>query len=199
MERLIAPEDFWIQLRAGVSVVVASRAAGVSPQTAYRWLAEAGGPSVFGRPRGLGCPWGGRMSEEVREAFGARLRRGLTVPAAARAVGVSKATGYAWLAEASGVQPRVQDPDLEGAVVRAVACCRSSTAAGSRSWSGLLPAIAIAVCRRHRSTITRELARGRPAAPVFTGRWRSGVVDQNRRLADLLAKPAPAAGYSLRS
>ena len=194
MERLIAPEDFWIQLRAGVSVVVASRAAGVLPQTGYRWLAEAGGPSAFGRPRGLGRPWGGRMSEEVREVFGAGLRRGLTVPAAARAVGVSKATGYAWLAEAGGVQPRVQDPDLEGAVVAGsgvlsfIDRCRIEELVGA----GYRPSAIAGLLGRHRSTITRELARGRPAGP---GRYRAVAaqewVDQNRRRAGRPAKLVP--------
>jgi len=38
------------------------------------------------------------------------------MPAAARAVGVSKAAGYAWLAEAGGVRPRVMNPELAAVV-----------------------------------------------------------------------------------
>jgi IS30 family transposase len=56
------------------------------------------------------------MSDEVREVFWAELRRGATIPAAARAAGVSKPTGYAWLIEAGGVRPPVVNPDLEGTV-----------------------------------------------------------------------------------
>ena len=48
MGRLVAPEEFWIELRAGVSVATASQAAGVSYFTGYRWLAEAGGPDALG-------------------------------------------------------------------------------------------------------------------------------------------------------
>jgi transposase len=44
--RLVAPEEFWIELRAGASVATASQASGVSYFTGYRWLAEAGGPDV---------------------------------------------------------------------------------------------------------------------------------------------------------
>jgi hypothetical protein len=68
--RLVAPEEFWVQLRAGVSVANASRAVGVSYWTGYCWLAEVGGPAALGLERkGGGRPWGGRMSEEVRDVF----------------------------------------------------------------------------------------------------------------------------------
>ena len=40
MERLVASERFWIELRAGASVATASQAVGVSYFTGYRWLAE---------------------------------------------------------------------------------------------------------------------------------------------------------------
>ena len=79
MERLIAPDEFWIRVRAGVSVATASRAVGVSHVTGYRWLAEVGGPAALGLTRGLGRPWGGRASEQVREVFWAELRRGVTL------------------------------------------------------------------------------------------------------------------------
>jgi hypothetical protein len=75
--RLVAPEEFWVQLWAGVNVVGASRAVGVSHWTGYRWLAEVGGPAALGLEwTGFGRPWGGRKSEEVRDVFWAELRRG---------------------------------------------------------------------------------------------------------------------------
>jgi transposase, IS30 family len=197
MELLVAPEEFWAQLRAGVSVVVASQAAGVSPQTGYRWLAEAGGPSVFGRPRGLGRPWGGRLSVEVREVFWAGLRRGLTVPAAAYTVGVSKATGYTWLAEANGVRPCVMNPELE-AVVTAGSGVLSFTdrcRIEDLVKAGYRPSGIADLLGRHRSTITRELARGRPDG---RGRYRAVVaqdqIGRNRRRAGRPAKLVPGRG-----
>ena len=40
MERLVAAEEFWVELRAGGKVAVAWQAVGVSHWTGYRWLAE---------------------------------------------------------------------------------------------------------------------------------------------------------------
>ena len=65
---------------------------------------------------GLGRPWGGRKSEEVRDRFWAELRRGSTISAAAWAAGVARRTGAAWLNQAGGVWPRVQNLELEAAV-----------------------------------------------------------------------------------
>ena len=116
MGRLVAPEEFWAGVRAGATVTAAARAAGVSPWTGYRWLAEAGGPQALGVERRVGRPWGGRTSEAVREVFWAGLRRGFTVKSAAGAAGVSRGTGWSWLAEAGGVRPRVSVPELEAVV-----------------------------------------------------------------------------------
>jgi len=180
MGRLIAPEDFWIELRAGATVMVASRSVGVSHFTGYRWVAEAGGPGVVGLDRsGPGRPWGGRKSDEVRDLFWAGLRRGATVHAAARAAGVAKDTGRAWLDEAGGVRPRVSNPDLEAAV---------TPSSGSLSFVdrcriedlvkvGYTPARIADLLGRQRSTITRELRRGR--RPDGQGRYRA-VTAQDR-------------------
>lgn len=40
--KLVAPEEFWVELRAGATVAVASGAVGVSHFTGYRWMSEAG-------------------------------------------------------------------------------------------------------------------------------------------------------------
>ena len=103
--RLVASEEFWVELRAGATVPAASHAVGVSHWTGYRWLGEIGGPAALGVERRKGRPWGGRSSEEIRDRFWAGLRRGNTVSAAARSAGVSKNTGYQWLIEAGGVRP----------------------------------------------------------------------------------------------
>ncbi|HSO52020.1 MAG TPA: IS30 family transposase, partial [Actinomycetes bacterium] len=191
MERLVAPEEFWIELQAGASVATASQAAGVSYFTGYRWLAEAGGPDALGLAGTRGRPWGGRKSEEVRDVFWAGLRRGATITAAARAAGVARQTGAAWLTEAGGVRPRVIDLKLEAAVI---------PGSGSLSFTdrcriedlvkvGYSPGRIADLVGRHRSTITRELARGRPHGQT---RYRAVIaqnrVDQNRRRAGRPAK-----------
>jgi len=190
--RLVVPEEFWVQLRAGIGVAAATQAVGVSFKTGYRWLAAAGGPAAVGIGRGPGGrPDGGRISEEIRDVFWAELRRGATVPSASRAAGVSPQTGGRWLQEAGGVRPRVSNPDLEATV-----------AAGSGPLSFLdrcriedLVRVGYAAARiadllgRARSTITRELGRGRQGSG---GRYRAvigqGQVDQNRRRAGRPAK-----------
>jgi transposase, IS30 family len=195
VERLVAPAEFWVELRAGGKVAAASQAVGVSPWTGYRWLAEAGGPDALGlERRRVGRPWGGRKTEEVRDVFWAGLRRGATITAAAQAAGVARQTGTAWLTEAGGVRPRVTDPELEATV---------SPGSGSLSFTdrcriedlvkaGYSPARIADLVGRHRSTITRELARGRPDGQA---RYRAVIaqdrVDQNRRRAGRPAKLVP--------
>ena len=184
--------EFWIELRAGViGGDWRRRRSGVSHFTGYRWLAEAGGPDALGLAGTRGRPWGGRKSEEVRDVFWAELRRGATITAAARAAGVARQTGAAWLTEAGGVRPRVIDLQLEAAVI---------SGSGSLSFTdrcriedlvkvGYSPARIADLVGRHRSTITRELARGRPHGQ---SRYRAVIaqnrVDQNRRRAGRPAK-----------
>ena len=62
MGRMVAPEEFWIQLWAGVNVVGASPAVAVSQWTGYRWLAEVGGPAALGL-EWTGCRHAGRRSK----------------------------------------------------------------------------------------------------------------------------------------
>jgi IS30 family transposase len=193
--RMVAPEEFWVQLWAGVNVVGASRAVGVSHWTGYRWLAEVGGPAALGLEwAGFGRPWGGGRSEEVRDVFWAELRRGATITAASRAAGVARQTGAAWLTEAGGVRPRVINPELEAAV---------SPGSGSLSFTdrcriedlvkaGYSPARIADLLGRHRSTITRELARGRPEGQTrYRAMSAQNRVDQNRRRAGRPAKLVP--------
>ena len=190
--RLVAPEEFWVQLRAGATVLTASRAVGVSHYTGYRWLAEVGGPAAFGLERkGGGRPWGGRKSEEVCDVFWAELRRGATITAASEAAGVAGPTGSAWLKEAGGVRPRVTNPELEATITPGSGPllftdrCRIEDLVKI----GYKPAKIADLLDRARSTITRELNRGRPEDG---GRYRAVIaqdrVDQNRRRAGRPAK-----------
>jgi transposase, IS30 family len=189
--RLVASEEFWVGLRAGATVAAASRAVGVSHWTGYRWLAEVGGPAALGLERRGGRPWGGRAGEEIRDVFWAGLRQGATITAAARAAGVARQTGHRWLIEAGGVRPRVSDPALEAAV---------TVGSGPLSFpdrcriedlvrAGYQPAKIADLLGRSRSTITRELPRGRIGEQ---GRYRAVVaqdrVDRNRRRAGRPAK-----------
>jgi len=159
---MVAPEEFWVQLWAGVNVVGASRAVGVSHWTGYRWLAEVGGPAALGLEwTGFGRPWGGRKSEEVRDVFWAELRRGAPITAASRVAGVARRTGAAWLIEAGGVRPRVKNLELEAAVTPAsgrlsfIDRCRIEDLVKA----GYTPARIAGLLGRHRSTITREPGR----------------------------------------
>ena len=195
VRRLVVPEVFWSQLRAGVSVATASRAVGVSAATGYNWVASAGGPAVVGIVRvGAGRPWGGRTSEAVREVFWAELRRGASISAASKISGVSRETGRVWLNEAGGVRPRVSNPELEATV---------GSGSGSLSFvdrcriedlvkAGYRPTQIAGLLGRARSTITRELGRGRSAD---SGRYRALIaqnrVDQNRRRAGRPVKLVP--------
>jgi hypothetical protein len=183
---------FWIELRAGATVVAASRVAGVSSWSGYRWLAEAGGPDAAGLPpRRWGRPWGGRKSDTVRDVFWAELGRGATIAAAARVAGVARRTGWVWLREAGGVRPRVVNSELEAAVtpgsgvLSLVDRCRIQDLTDA----GYLPARIAALIGRPRSTITRELARGQTNG---RGRYRAVTaqrqIDQNRRRAGRPAK-----------
>lgn len=156
--RLVVSEEFWVQLRAGVPVTTAARAAGISASTAERRLAEIGGAAALGvEHHGRGRPWGGRKSETVRDVFWNRLRRGGSVAAAARAAGVSEATGRTWLIEAGGVRPRASNPDLEASVTPGrgplsfVDRCRIEDLAGA----GYNACRIAALLGRVRSTITR--------------------------------------------
>ena len=192
--RLVAPEEFWTGLRAGVTVVAASQAVGVSQWTGYRWLTEIGGPAALGVERGRGRPWGGRASETVRDLFWAELRLGSTVAAAAGAAGVSKPTGYAWLTEAGGVRPLVVNPELEAAVTAGSGAlsftdrCRIEDLARV----GYIPARIAGLLGRPRSTITRELARGTAEG---SSRYRAVAaqdrVEANRHRAGRPAKLVP--------
>jgi IS30 family transposase len=192
--RLVAPEEFWVQVRAGATVVAASRAVGVSYWTGYRWLAEAGGPAAFGVERVLGRPWGGGKNEGVRNRFWAELRRGATITAASQAAGVARQTGSVWLKQAGGVRPRVNNPELEATV---------SPGAGQLSFldrcrieelviAGYKPATIADLLGRARSTITRELDKGHPKGE---GRYRAMIaqhrLDQNRRRAGRPCKLLP--------
>jgi IS30 family transposase len=181
--RLVASEEFWAELRAGATVPAASRAVGVSQWTGYRWLTEIGGPAALGVERRRGRPWGGRASETVRDEFWAGLRRGSTVPAAARAAGVSKPTGYAWLTEAGGVRPPIVNPELEAAVTagRGVLSFTDRCRIEDLTQAGYLPARIAALFGRPRSTITRELSRGRAAGqPRYRAVVAQDRVDRNR-------------------
>ena len=194
MGRVVAPGEFWVQLRVGLSVGEVSRAVGVSHWTGYRWLTEAGGPAALGVERQRGRPWGGRKGEAVRDRFWAELRGGATITAAARAAGVSRQTGSLWLKEAGGVRPRVRNLRLEAAVSPGTGPlvftdrCRIEDLVKA----GYSPARVAELLGRHRSTITRELDRGRPEGQA---RYRAVIaqheVDRNRRRAGRAPKLVP--------
>jgi IS30 family transposase len=143
---------------------------------------------------GSGRPWGGRKSEEVRDVFWAELRRGATITAASQLAGVARCTGAAWLTEAGGVRPRVTNLELEAAVTPATGRLLfiDRWRIEDLAKAGYNPARIANLLGRHRSTITRELDRGRPEGKA---RYRAviaqGQVDLNRRRAGRPAKLVP--------
>jgi IS30 family transposase len=191
----VVRDVFWAELRAGRSVASAAASAGMSASAGYRWLGKVGGPAGLGlERRRSGRPWGGRTDEATRSLFWAELGRGSTITAAAGAAGVARVTGHRWLNEAGGVRPRVVNPELEAAaspgvgVLSFVDRCRVEDLAGV----GYSPARIAGLLGRSRSTITRELARGRVSD---RGRYRAVAaqdrVEAGRRRAGRPAKLVP--------
>jgi IS30 family transposase len=190
----VAPEAFWVELRAGATVMAASEAVGVSGWSGYRWLHGVGGPDAAGMPRrGRGRPWGGRASDAVRDVFWAELRLGVTVVAAARAAGVARETGQVWLREAGGVRPRVVNPDLEAAttpgsgVLVFLDRCRIE----ELTRAGYCPGRIAALLGRARSTITRELGKGVKNRSRYRAVTAQACVDANRARAGRRVKLVP--------
>ena len=179
MGRAVAPEAFWVAIDAGVSVAVAARQVGCGPATGYRWMREAGRPLPTRGGQGV------RRSPRTREQFWARLRTGETIAVAARSVGVSDQTGYAWFRQAGGMRLPTVNPQEQSQVTAGsgplsfVDRCRIEDLLDAR----YKPARIAELLGRHRSTIGREIARGR--GPEGTGRYRAivaqSVVEDRRR------------------
>ena len=171
-------ERFWVALDEGMSVVAASRVAGVSPWSGYAWIAAADRPLPSGRARRR------RATAQDHDTFWAELSAGASISAASRAAGVSKDSGRYWIAQAGGMRPATVNRDLESTV---------SAGRGPLSWvdrcrieelviAHYRPAQIARLLGRARSTITRELRRGVPARG---GRYRARIaqdgVDTGRR------------------
>ncbi|KAA8939201.1 MAG: IS30 family transposase, partial [Mycobacterium sp.] len=94
-------EEFWKAVRSGLSPTAAATVAGVSGATGRKW-AKAGGYQSNTKHRGT------RYSQ-VKEAFWAALRSGMTPTQAAVATGVSENAARQWVAQA-GYVPRTPIP-----------------------------------------------------------------------------------------
>lgn len=172
-------DAFWAAVDSGKSVAVAASEAGVSTFTGYEWMHAAGRALPSGRGQGL------RKSQQTREDFWTHLRMGSTVSAASRAVGVSKTTGQDWFRHGGGVRPPTENPALESQVrpgsgpVTFVERCWIEDLLAAH----YIPARIAGLLGRPRSTITREIRRGR--AGTDAGRYRAVVaqrgVEINRR------------------
>ena len=104
-----------------------------------------------------------RMPREVQRRFWGRVRAGEAVPDAARAVGVSSATGVRWFDHAGGVMPRSDEPTghrLSFAEREEIACLQ----AAGRGVREIARQIG-----RNASTISRELRR-LPVPPCGRGK-----------------------------
>jgi transposase, IS30 family len=94
-------EEFWKALGSGLSPTAAATVAGVCGATGRKW-AKAGGYQA--NPKHCGIRY-----SQVKEAFWAALRSGMTPTQAAVAVGVSENAGREWVAQA-GYVPRTPFP-----------------------------------------------------------------------------------------
>ncbi|GED96341.1 IS30 family transposase [Gordonia crocea] len=112
------------------------------------------------------------------------LSTGMTIKAAARAAGVSRNSGALWLAQAGGMKPTATALESRisagtGRLTFADRCCIEELVG-----KGSQPARIARLLGRSRSTISRELVRGRPAGDGEY-RYRAIVaqttVDQGRR------------------
>jgi len=173
-------EEFWKAVRSGLSPTAAATVAGVSGATG-RKRAKAGGYQSNTKHRGT------RYSQ-VKEAFWAALRSGMTPAQAAVATGVSENAARQWVAQA-GYAPRTPipagyEPEPE-ATSRAPAMtfierCRLEDLVEA----GYSQSRAAQLLGRHPSTISRELRRG--ATDSGYRAWvAQEVVDANR------ARPKP--------
>jgi transposase, IS30 family len=138
------------------------------------------------------------MGAAVREVFWAELRRGSTLRAASTVAGVSRSTGGVWLKQAGGVRPRVQNLELEVGVAsgRGPLSFTDRCRIEDLATVGYLPSAIAGLLGRPRSTITRELGRGRLGGPdADRGRYRALIaqdrIDRNRRRAGRPPKLVP--------
>lgn len=186
-------------VRSGKSVAEAAAVVGVTPKTGRCWIRRAGGPEGVGLTQGgVGRPWGGRLPQSWRDEFFAGLIRGLNVTAAAAAVGVSHPTGLAWIRDAGGVRPRVANPALEAAITNdeflgsGPLVFLDRVRIETMSDCGYPPAQIATIMGRPRSTIHRELAKGRrrPGSRYRAMRAQT-VVDANRSRAGRPTKLVP--------
>ena len=126
--------------------------------------------------RGRGRPRGGRLGDDVRARVLEELRYGAGIRAAGRAAGVAHSTVRYWVAQAGGMPPRELRPLPAGVYATGsrrlefVDRCRIESLVGQ----GYRPAQIAGFLGRARSTITRELRRGRDES----GRYRAKVAQR---------------------
>ncbi|WP_091518609.1 IS30 family transposase [Microlunatus soli] len=192
--RFMPTEEFWAALRSGASILVASRAVGVSPVCGYRWLADAGGWAGLGLP----APGHGRLeasvSARLRPLFWAELRKGAGVRAAAAAAGVSDVTGYRWFQQAGGVRPPTVNPEVEAQITPGHGMVTFTERCRVEDLLNLhyKPSRIADLLGRPRSTITREIARGTDQVDgSYRARIGQSKVEQRRHRAGARPRLVP--------
>lgn len=154
----------------GSSVQAAAGVVGINTTTGYVWAREAG--------RGLRFPGSAvRHGPAVRERFWEVLAQGEIRAVACRAAGVSQEAGRRWFVEAGGVKALkpLAGPRIEARVTagRGRLSYPDRCHIESLDRVGYSPAEIAGLLGRARSTITRELRRGRPE--TGPGRYRATV------------------------
>ena len=146
-------EGFWKALAWGLSPTAAATVAGVSGATGRKWAKAAGYQS---NPKHCGT----RYSQQVKEAFWAAVRSGMTPTQAAVVGGASENAGRDWIKQA-GYVPRTSIPAGQklDAVTQSLSFserCRLEELLES----GYSQADAARLLDRDPSTISREARRG---------------------------------------
>jgi transposase, IS30 family len=170
-------EEFWRAVRSGLAPTAAATVAGVSGATGRKWAKAAG---YRADPKHCGTRY-----SQLKEAFWAAARSGMTPTQAAVAAGVSEDAGRAWVAQARYV-PRTPFPAGLELAVRS----RRSLSFLERCHleelleAGSSQASAARLLDRHPSTISRETHRGATSCG-YRARVAQAAVDAAR------ARPKP--------
>ena len=131
----------------------------------------------------MGRPKGGRLGDEVRDRVWEALRYGAGVRGAARAGGVAHATVRYWVAQAGGMPARELRPLPVGLYASGSRRLEFVDRARIQSLirEGYNPAQIAGLLGRSRSTITRELDRGRREAGRYEARLAQRHVEASAR------------------